>query len=581
MSDSLSITEIQELMDSALKRVEFLSQLQELIQNPPRNPSTALIALNRFIGNPEFSKLFPKQKKSRNPVYKVPIESLNDGKSTSNSPPEFSSGEYVSYINSVGNSGEQKPNPNFTPFFKNLWESYKFNKGWMIITHEDIHCAIEGKNTRDHFGASFSNLRRIVDLEPKLLDFIIDCYNRMLDHEICPEWYSCGLVPAHKGGDTSIPKNFRPLTILPLFVRIWDSIISKKLGEVLKKCGIIDTIVQRGILSGVGGVNQNLLDVNLMLKTISGDNTAFFIDITNAYGSLNFKVLFHMLREYNFSPALTKYIETYYMNAHASYEKTIFRWENGLYQGSGLSNILFLIYIDYALKHAMRELKMRRIIDFGFDLQANTRAFVDDLFMILPTDSCGRAIEFIQTFLREVYGLGINQTKTYFYKTDPTAMELTFRDVKFKRVDMDFKYLGLRLMCFREEFLASFLETIRPWLEEIGGFDIKSEYKVYLYYRRVFDRINRTMKCYYAVNGKTAGFDEIMELIEGFIHKWTGVSHGTYLAKHIEYIANKVSGIELLESKVVDFRELFGIENPDDDFCEEMAKTEDPYCLTL
>jgi hypothetical protein len=579
MSDILSpLTQIQELMDSALKRVEFLSQLQELIQNPPRNPSEALIKLNRVIGNPEFSKLFPKKKNSPNPVYKVPIESLNDGKSTSNSPPEFPSDEYVSYINSIGNSGELKSDPNFTPFFKNLWESHMFDKGWMTITPEEIHRAIEGKNTRDHFGASFSNLRRIIDLEPKLLDFIIDCYNRMLDNEICPEWYSCGLVPAHKGGDTSIPKNFRPLTILPLFVRIWDSIISKKLGEVLKKHGIIDTLVQRGILSGVGGVNQNLLDVNLMLKTISGDNTAFFIDITNAYGSANYKVLFHMLREYNFSPALTKYIETYYTNAHASYDGKIFRWENGLYQGSGLSNILFLIYIDYALKHAMRELKMRRIIDFGFDLQAYTRAFVDDLFMILPTDSCGRAIEFIQTFLREVYGLGINQTKTYFYKTDPTAMELTFGDVKFKRVDMDFKYLGLRLMCFREEFLASYLETIRRWLEEIDGFDIKSEFKVYLYYWRVFDRINRNMKCYYAVYGKTAGFDEIMELIDGFIHKWTGVSHGTYLAKHIEYISKKVSGIELLESKV-DFEELFGIENPDDNFCEEIAKTEDPYLL--
>jgi len=576
MSDSLSLTEIQELMESAPKRVEFLSQLQELIQNPPRNPSEALIALNRFIGNPEFSKLFPKQKKSPNPVYKVPIESLNDGKSTSNSPPEFPTDEYVSYINSVGNSGERKSDPNFTPFFKNLWESHMFDKGWMHITPEEIHRAIEGKNTRDHFGASFSNLRRIVDLEPKLLDFIIDCYNRMLDHEICPEWYSCGLVPAHKGGTTSDPKNFRPLTILPLFVRIWDSIISKKLGEVLKKCGIIDTLVQRGVLSGVGGLNQNLLDVNLMMKTMSEHNTAFFIDIRNAYGSVNYKVLFHILREYNFSPALTKYIETYYMNAHASYDGKIFRWENGLYQGSGLSNILFLIYIDYALKHAMRELKMRRIIDFGFDLQANTRAFVDDLFMILPTDSCGRAIEFIQTFLSEVYGLGINQTKTYFYRTDPAVMELTFGDVKFKRVDMDFKYLGLRLMCFRENFLASFLETICPWLEEIDGFDIKSEYKVYLYYRRVFDRINRTMKCYYAVNGKTAGFDEIMELIDGFIHRWTGgVSHGTYLVKHIKYIENKVSGIELPESKV-DFEELFGIENPNENFCEDMETT-DPY----
>lgn len=574
MSDSLSTFEINNILDSILNGVEYLSEIMELIRNPPENRSIALIMLNRLIGNEEIRKLFPEKEQTPNPVYKVPIESLNDGKSTSYSPPEFSSDKYISYIKSVGNSGELKSDPNFTPFFKNLWKSRMFNKEWMHITPEEIHLAIEGKNTRDHFGASFSNLRRMIDLEPKLLDFIIDCYNRMLDYEICPEWYSCGLVPAHKGGTTSDPQNFRPLTILPLFVRIWDSIISKKLGEVLKKYGIIDTLVQRGFLSGVGGLSQNLLDVNRMMCKISGDKTGFFVDISNAYGSVNYKVLFHILREYNFSPALTKYIETYYMNAHASYEGNIFRWENGLYQGSGLSNILFLIYIDYALKHAMRELKMRGIIDFSVDLQAVFRAFVDDLFMILPNDSCGRAIEFIQMLFSKEYNLGINLTKTFFYRTDPSVMELTFGDVKFKCVHKEFKYLGQGLMCFGEEFLASYLETIRRWLGEIDGFDIKSEYKVYLYYRRVFDRINRTMKCYYAIHGKTAGFDEIMELIEGFIRRWTGgVSHGTYLVKHVEYITNA----ELLESKVVDFEGLFGIKNPNGDFCKKMAKTNDPY----
>jgi hypothetical protein len=46
--------------------------------------------------------------------------------------------------------------------------------------------------------------------------------------------------------------------------------------------------------------------------------------------------------------------------------------------------------------------------------------------------------------------------------------------------------------------------------------------------------------------------------------------------KHIKYIENKVSGIELPESKV-DFEELFGIENPNENFCEDMAETNDPY----
>jgi len=570
MSEHLPQSEINYILDSILNGVECLSEIMELIRNPPKNGSIALIMLNRLIGNEGICKLFPKEKKSSKLVYAINIESLNDRKLKSYLPPTFSTDDYISHMISVGKSSEQKPIPNYSPLFK-PWNSHKFDEGWMRVTRQDIMSGIENKDTKDDYGASFFLLRKLVDLEPKLLDFIVDCYNRLLDHEICPEWSNCCLFPAHKGGDRSIPKNFRPLTVLPLFVRIWDSVISKKLGELLKKYGVIDTLVQRGVLSGVGGLNKNVVDVNQAMCSMSHNEICFFIDITNAYGSVNYGLLCHILREYNFSPALTEYIKTYYMNAFASYDGQIFRWDNGLYQGSGLSNILFLIYMDYALKNAMTDLKMMRIIDFGFDLQKETRAFVDDLFIVLQKKSCGPAIEFIQMLFSRVYGLKINQTKTYFFMNDAKVSELTIGDIRFKRVDIDFRYLGLGLMCFGEEFLANYRETIRSYLEEIDTFGIDPKYKLYVYYWRVFQKISRTLKCYYTIHGRTDGLDEIMKLIGCFIYIWTGAFPSEYLAKHIEYIGTKAVQNELSESNMVNFQTLFGIENlMDDDFCKGM-----------
>jgi len=551
--------------------------IKEIINELPENPSEALIQFAYIIGNKSLRRLFKKNKQQKDTVFSIPIKSL-DSKSKSYEQPSFLTRVYIDYMKSIGKSKKKLPLPNYSPLFK-LWETHKFDKDWMRFTREDILGAIDGKDTKDQYGANFFVLRSLIDLEPKLLDFMVDCYNRLLEHEICPEWSNCGLVPAHKGGDTSIPKNFRPLTVIPLVVRIWDSVISKKLGELLKKYGVIDTLVQRGVLSGVGGLTQNLLDVNRAMCSMSDDESCFFIDITNAYGSVNYGLLCHILREYNFSPALTEYIKTYYMNAYASYDGQIFRWDNGLYQGSGLSNVLFLIYMDYVLKNAMTDLKMMRIIDFGFDLQKNTRAFVDDLVMFLPKKSCGPAIQFIQMLFSRFYGLEINQNKTYFFMNDAKVIDLAIGDIRFKRVHIDFRYLGLGLMCFREEFLANYRETIRSYLEEIDTFDIDRKYKLYLYYRRVFQRINRTLKCYYAVHGRTDGLDEIMKLVGYFIYRWTGAFPSAYLVKHIEYIANKVSGVELRESEVIDFTSLFGIENPmDDDFLEEIKNSsEDPY----
>ncbi len=551
-----------------------------IINELPQNPSEALIQFNSILGNNKNQFLFKKSKLTSNTVYDIEMKSF-DKKAKSYMQPSFLSDIYISHIKSIGKSRQLKPRPNYHPLFK-LWDTHKFDKKWMYITHKDIISAIKNKDTSDYYGANFFVLQSFIDLEPILLDFMVDCYNRLLDHEICPEWSNCSIVPAHKGGDTSEQNNFRPLTVLPIVVRIWDSIISKKLGELLKKYGIIDTSIQRGVLSGIGGLSQNLLDVNRALCSMDDDNICLFIDITNAYGSVNYGLLYHILHEYNFSPTFTKYVEIYYMNAYASYDGKMFQWDNGLYQGSGLSNILFLIYIDYALKNVITDLKMMHIIDIAFDLQDKTRAFIDDLVIFLPVHSYGPVIQFIQIVFG-LYGLEINQKKTYFFMNDTKVNELVIENINFRRVNIDFLYLGIGLMCFREEFLSNYYKKIQLYLEEIDTFDFDPKYKLYLYYRRVFQRINRSLECYYAIFGRTTGLDKIMKFIGYFIYRWTGVFPSNYLMKHIEYIGNNATNKELSKFEVVDFPTLFGIENPmDDDFRDEMnnINNTDPYFRT-
>jgi hypothetical protein len=77
---NLSTFEINNILDSILNSVEYLSEIMELIRNPPENSSIALIMLNRLIGNKGIRKLFRKEKQSSDPVYGINIESLNDGK---------------------------------------------------------------------------------------------------------------------------------------------------------------------------------------------------------------------------------------------------------------------------------------------------------------------------------------------------------------------------------------------------------------------------------------------------------------------------------------------------------------------
>jgi hypothetical protein len=227
---------------------------------------------------------------------------------------------------------------------------------------------------------------------------------------------------------------------------------------------------------------------------------------------------------------------------------------------------------------------MMRIIDFGFDFQNNMRAFVDDLVLFIPAFSYNEIIKFIKRVFH-FYGLQINPKKTYFFTNDTKTVELSIGNIIFQRVHINFLYLGIGLICFRDEFLNHLYSKIERYCSEIDSFEIDGQYKTYLYYRRVFQRINRILECYYVIFGRTCGLDEVMKLIGYFIYRWTGAFPSTYLEKHIEYIGNK--GNQKLnwfldssnEPNEIDFGTLFGMENPCmEDIREEMMTINtDPY----
>ena len=81
--------------------------------------------------------------------------------------------------------------------------------------------------------------------------------------------------------------------------------------------------------------------------------------------------------------------------------------------------------MDYCLKNAMIDLKMMRILDFGFDLQKKTRAFVDDLVIFLPKYSYYNVIKFIHASSSKGITIDTFNASTYYVP----------RFIKAKRLD--------------------------------------------------------------------------------------------------------------------------------------------------
>ena len=165
--------------------------------------------------------------------------------------PKFEDQEYVDYLKDINDSYAKLPLPNINiENIENILgsNSYETYKNWHKITSLDVTNFILSRNSngKDSFGLTYEIIQNAIIKHSKISQDIAFHFNNILENdcELCTEWCSNVIKPNYKGGDVKDPSRFRPLIIMPLFVRIFDGILSKKLHNV---CLLDDRIVNKKI----------------------------------------------------------------------------------------------------------------------------------------------------------------------------------------------------------------------------------------------------------------------------------------------------------------------------------------------
>ena len=445
----------------------------------------ALIQLNKYLG-----KLTEENKK----IHRINIKTLVNKfpiswcKKDENKylAPAFKKGAYIDYLTSIANGYKIFQNPDYSPRFQ-LSQIPDFDENWVRITVEDFKEVVMNRNTngKDMYNLSYDKLKTVVD---SVADFVVSKYNEIMDGEgdLCDEWCSSNIHTAFKGGNPEEIKRFRPISVLPILVRIMDCILASKLHTILIQYNIIYTRVQKAILRNSSGLWENIFDVNFkMCKMMDAEDASkifFFIDLANAFGNVNYCTMLYILEAHNFSPKFTAYFRRYYTNICGFYRKRKFKWNNGLFQGSALSLILFIVYIDFILKHMFRDMKMSGAVQLEYDLQENTYAFVDDIVMILENDDKNDARMEVMNRIFEVYGMVINCDKTFFMTYDQTIQSIQYANgVEYHRAGNDLLYLGQRLFIYEDDIFSNIIENLLRCLEKIDRLTLSPGIKIYIY----------------------------------------------------------------------------------------------------
>ena len=120
-------------------------------------------------------------------------------------------------------------------------------------------------------------------------------YDQILATGIFPHiWKSANLTPIHKNVDKTLVKNYRPISLLPLCVKIFEKIVFNQLYLFFTSNNLI-TINQSGFRSGDSTTHQLLTSINEIHESFDNGNCLevrpVFLDISKALDKYATKAL--------------------------------------------------------------------------------------------------------------------------------------------------------------------------------------------------------------------------------------------------------------------------------------------------
>lgn len=288
------------------------------------------------------------------------------------------------------------------------------NKSDVLITKEDIENAIKSVNFDS--SAGFDGVIPRALKQTDCSKTIATLANVIIKFSVIPKCFCQGrTILIHKDGDSSDPKNYRPITIYPLVRRVIEKCLEKKLSFYTSTAP-----EQRGFKMGPGThINASLINGCLKdAKSKKKDLCIAFLDVSKAFDSIGHIHIEKTLQSSGTPSSLVKCIMAFVKNNTTIVENKMEKTnpieiKRGVAQGAPTSPLLFSLAID----HIVREQNENSIKEaYGYEIttseQLSLLAFADDLAIVARNKEAASAlINMVDIKLKEI-GLDMNPVKS-------------------------------------------------------------------------------------------------------------------------------------------------------------------------
>ena len=243
------------------------------------------------------------------------------------------------------------------------------------LTWAELERAIHEAKNNKAAGEDDIPYELIKNLGPKAKELLLHLYNRCWEGEgIPPKWRTAIIKPLLKDGkDPKQTTSYRPISLTSCLGKLLEKIIGDRLVQVLEERGLLNDN-QAGFRPGRCTTDQILKLVqqatDQMHSTPGNTRTiTTFFDYEKAYDKVWRDGLIHKMLKMNLPDRFIKYTRHFLSGRKTTVEvngtkSKSFHLNQGLPQGSSISPILFLIFIND--------------IDVDLDIETIASLFADD-----------------------------------------------------------------------------------------------------------------------------------------------------------------------------------------------------------